>query len=99
MTNHTPGPWKYRQLYADGNIITEGDYWEIFTYEYDVAAFFSRGAPIRKEADARLIAAAPELLEALRNAIEYFEGDYMRPDWLDAAEHAVARAMRGEMSK
>lgn len=77
---HTPGPWDYRQLHIDGNIITKGDYWEIFTPKYDVAAFISRGAPIRKEADARLIAAAPELLDALRFLLAPYEGAWLGDD-------------------
>lgn len=64
---HTPGPWKLLEVGglghlcpADGNgisiltVVTEGD--------VDFAAVY-------EDADARLIAAAPELLEALQNLL------------------------------
>lgn len=63
---HTPGPWTAQILHADGVIIIRGDRYEIATPEYDVCAFLGRSAPIRKKADAFLIATAPELLEACR---------------------------------
>jgi hypothetical protein len=61
---HTPGPWKAQKLESDGLVIRK-DGWEVSTAAFDVCANIQYGAPIRNEADARLIAAAPELLEAL----------------------------------
>ena len=65
-TQHTPGPWEvseYRPPYDDmggdysiGYTDADGVFWEIATLEP------WRGS---RHADARLIAAAPELLEAL----------------------------------
>jgi hypothetical protein len=52
---HTPGPWRLREL-ADDTLAVYG------AGEYDII-FPKRGAP--KDANARLIAAAPELLAAL----------------------------------
>jgi hypothetical protein len=53
---HTPEPWEAVLLQADGVVIRrEG--WELRTDDYDVACAIERGAPIRKEADARRIAA------------------------------------------
>ena len=61
-TQHTPGPWSY--LAGDGlawrpsvQRATEGGF---------VVVGLSRN---REEADAKLIAAAPELLEALKDAL------------------------------
>ena len=65
---YTRGPWNAQRLQADGTVIKTGG-WEITTPAYDVVANIERGAPIRKQTDARLIAAAPELLEALRKAV------------------------------
>ena len=63
-TEHTPGPWEARRQLADGYLIKK-EGWEIRTDAYDVATWIEHGAPIRKEADARLMAAAPEMFAAL----------------------------------
>ena len=61
MSKHTPGPWGVREAREmegmDFDIVTDGP-------EYAVASLYCHmGESV--EADARLIAAAPELLEAL----------------------------------
>lgn len=66
MTNHTPGPWKITKTTHKGefvNVLTAGEAMEHL--------FYMEVAPGQKkaEANARLIAAAPELLETL----EYLE--------------------------
>lgn len=72
MSKHTPGPWEAIFLHMDScNLDRHG--WEIFTPDYGVAAWIERGAPIRKEADAHLIAAAPDLLLALQSACNAIE--------------------------
>ena len=72
MSKHTKGKWEAQLLKADGVVIKK-DAWEIRTPEYDVATEIPQSAPIRREADARLISAAPELLEALIDAKEHLE--------------------------
>lgn len=62
-SKHTPGPWAYdpaelRIYYADGDVEPTVAY-----VEYD------NSSEAQAEADARLIAAAPELLAALKDAI------------------------------
>ena len=42
--------------------------------------------------NAHIITAAPELLKELKEAVEYFEADYDRPDWFDGAMKAIAKA-------
>ena len=74
MAEHTPGPWKVSELFADGEIIRVFRTYEVVTPEYDVCADLPWGGPIRNEADARLIAAAPELLAALEAALASLEG-------------------------
>lgn len=54
----TSGPWRAQQLLPDGFVITK-EGWEIATDGYDVCANILRGAPIRKEADARLTPPVP----------------------------------------
>ena len=59
-TNHTPAPWQY--LIADrGYIITNHD------SSYDIAIVRNVAQRFDNKANARLIATAPELLEALKN--------------------------------
>jgi hypothetical protein len=53
---HTPGPWRLREL-ANDTLAVYGK------GEYDIV-FPKRGGPL--DADARLIAAAPDLLAALK---------------------------------
>ena len=79
---HTPGPWEPRRLLADGYLIKK-EGWEIRTPSYDVATWIERGAPIRKEADARLLAAAPDLLAACEDLIASIAEDWPPPDWDD----------------
>ncbi len=56
---HTPGPWK---------AVRSGAQWEIWAGADAVVALVpcEEGTPDLIEADAHLVAAAPELLEALR---------------------------------
>ena len=61
--SHTPGPWEARRLEPDGFLIRQYG-WEIRTPAWDVATWIEHGGPIRKEEDALVIAAAPDLLEA-----------------------------------
>ena len=92
MSKHTPGPWK----------ITEDDYghehWfggdgegQIFVNGWVNGGCKKHPSEWRKlQADARLIAAAPDLLESLRGFIEHgtcFDAD----DWAKA-KAAIAKA-------
>ena len=74
MANHTPGPWTYH--YNDDDLTHCG---------YVVGPHPHHGRPVvvvasanpdpQLEANARLIAAAPALLEACQAALEYIGGD------------------------
>ena len=55
MAKHTPGPWTYHKL-ADGKFSVV--HWGPLAY-------------LEKEADAALMAAAPDLLEACENALVF----------------------------
>ena len=85
MSQHTEGPW-----IADGA--------QIFTSDTNVAQ--ANGYRIDREtvaANARLIAAAPELLEALEQMVSVFldtEGRHgeSKNDAMDAARAAIAKA-------
>jgi hypothetical protein len=54
--NHTPGPWSYSKCPCGAEVCSQ------FTISVQWSVGF-------EEADARLIAAAPELLEVLRNLV------------------------------
>lgn len=72
MTKHTPGPWT-----ADG----EDSDWEINFNGISIAEVYD-------EADARLIAAAPDMLAAL----EAVEADYIKADLRVIVRAAIAKA-------
>lgn len=73
QARHTPGPWKARKSAietSDGDqpwIVQDAEYLEIASLSYTL------GPEGREEADARLIAAAPELLAALMDLTDIAE--------------------------
>ena len=77
MTTHTPGPWKAEQ---------RGDDWGVWVAHHRVLSI--RQGVIPSAADARLIAAAPELLKALEEMMYYDDGGYRG----DKARAAIAKA-------
>jgi len=73
-TEHTPGPWKYEKWDSlagekHDRFIISVDYKHPFLDKVYIAEIGS--LIIEKEANSKLIAAAPELLEALENIIDY----------------------------
>ena len=66
---HTPGPWDYRKL-------PSGAYIVFHTYDKPTAGF------IYQEPNARLIAAAPEMLEALKVCAAHI-GNMPHPDFVN----------------
>jgi hypothetical protein len=70
MNKYTPGPWKVEGTPRRG--------WDIFSSAKGCYVAFDeplREGAISLEGDARLIAAAPELLEALENLLKVHEGE------------------------
>jgi hypothetical protein len=77
MSKHTPGPWITKECIGG---------WQ---------QFGANGiTPVRThlEDNAHLIAAAPELLEALQAAVEAIEDLGCHPSCTDAANEAIAKA-------
>jgi hypothetical protein len=65
ISEHTPGPWTVHNFGDDS--------WEILTETDSVAEVQDNlDNPGRSEADARLIAAAPALAEALERVLDWF---------------------------
>jgi hypothetical protein len=90
MSKHTPGPWRMRTERS----IDRGTAYGIETCEADWKRTRSVVPPLYiNEADARLIAAAPDMLEALEEVMSCEENEQMR--WAQKARAAIAKA-RGE---
>jgi hypothetical protein len=105
VSGHTPGPWVVRQDSRDRDGL-----WELVGYDIES----EKGCEIvgcegieawkdNAEANARLIAAAPELLAALREALQSLEyvqdkhgekitGGFKRLDDMGRARRAIAKA-------
>lgn len=84
QSKHTPSPWSLEKVGDDFSVVNrehEGDDWDIATVH-------------STEANARLIAAAPELLEALEIMLKYAES-YLAPSdgpIFETARAAIAKA-------
>ena len=86
QVSHTPGPWTLDKPEQRGIGIREGE------DGYIIATVWKDDSGIHS-ADARLIAAAPELLEAAKEALTQIMA--VHPDWSkaqDNLETAIARA-------
>lgn len=84
MSKHSPGPWKLHELTGgvfSGETQVHGRHWSRAGEDEDVAM-----------ADARLIAAAPEMLELLERArymlVQHAPG---QEDWAEEADALVAK--------
>lgn len=82
-TQHTPGPWfvaKETDLQeSDGNVVVSPNGWEIRPDGYQKLG--------DEMADLRLIAAAPDLLEALQSMV-----NHLTDDDYEIARAAIAKA-------
>ena len=89
MSNHTPGPWK-------ANFAISGEVY-IFGGDRNFARVFDEWRDeANQEANARLIAAAPDLLEALEAIMRYPKiSEYVGSELANKADAALAKA-RGE---
>jgi hypothetical protein len=99
MTQHTPGPWKidlttrfdcgysrtsHGIVGADGNLVVA----------FDPSSGEYRDALDPKSADARLISAAPELLEALIQASVALRTGHNSLTAIEKAKAAIAKATK-----
>jgi hypothetical protein len=84
---HTPGPWTY---HADG----EANHYTLMRSDGGwLISFLHNGEQwtLTQEANARLMAAAPEMLEALKN-LENDDGSTMPPSAWKLVQDAIAKA-------
>jgi hypothetical protein len=100
-TKHTPGPWFYTGKHNDCEVRYVGTNREDHYHE-EVATLY-HGEGEEQIANARLIAAAPELLEALKWYVENddtnigMEGNEFWEEGLERGKAAIAKAT-GEQS-
>jgi hypothetical protein len=93
-TKPTPGPWyiKTRQARFDPTVVIEDGVCGPDGEQIKVCGMTLTSSAEAK-ANARLIAAAPEMLEALREIIAVAEGKHLRPIMgIDAVRRAIAKA-------
>ena len=94
MSTHTPGPWEAAGSYvrtkrtASGGGFFVADCWRSWDPANVEFAFDGSEA----DANARLIAAAPDLLESLRMAVKYLKGENMGSVMLPKFDAAIAKA-------
>jgi len=73
-TAHTPGPWEVAYLDHNGQRVVRAEHIEVCTCWHHSVGSIEK----EMEANARLIAAAPEILAALKSAAAAI-GDWSRP--------------------
>lgn len=90
MSAHTPAPW----WVTDSGVRDRGGYIAhtnpVQHYEGQDERYAFEVA--QREADKHLIAAAPELLEALRVLLEAIDGNHVTTGDYNQAHHAIAKA-------
>ena len=106
MNKHTPGPWHWDSDAVKGDTLMRVRY-RVTTIGKTVTQCYYSSADPQSEWDARLIAAAPDLLNALNSLLRHAErvNDVMAEEVgvrfvdtgpLDMARAAIARATGGE---
>ena len=95
MTEHTPGPWRVGNRYTPTGVFTADG--ELVANTHGAQRNFQREEQIQEQnANARLIAAAPELLEVLQEILDATAYDHGGPVSLyKKAEKIIAKA-KGE---
>jgi len=88
---HTPGPWRFAK---DG----DEPYWNVDMPLQDGSSGygFANAMVYTTEEDARLIAAAPDLLKAAKSLVELIEVDYIGFDSIEEWRMAVAAIAKAE---
>ena len=89
--SHTPGPWELRE--GDDEAFGPAIY-SAGAHDMDPLATVSRVSRRDAEADARLIAAAPDLLAALEDVVQMYQPAF-DPPFIERARAAIAKA-KGE---
>jgi hypothetical protein len=93
MSKHTPGPWEWDGKVWDYDHFEEAPYLVQAPWTaHDSKTILEGAIRCESEADARLIAAAPELLRALKQMIAWEDGERTEIDAMVNARAIVAKA-------
>lgn len=93
MSKHTPGPWAYDTCYRHGYVVWSSEHECVVDAQDDEGRY---GA-ILSEPNARLIAAAPEMLEALQDLAAY--ADVCELLLMDGGYSGKAQSLRRRVTK
>lgn len=94
MSAHTPGPWEVGNLDRNGQRVVRGEIEVCTCWHHCVGSLEEQ-----MEANARLIAAAPDLLAALAGIIEIGKRDLTNPKYdayFEEARAALKKARGGQ---
>lgn len=100
MSEHTPGPWKWAGNGIESDCIDGPAYGQVMD-AYVTCGQYCYGGKVEidiGEDDARLIAAAPELLEASERVVQWFKDNGQKlpfdsaPDCVRCLDEAIAKA-------
>ena len=93
MSAHTPGPWVSVHTHPNPDVRAKIAYIEGGRHRrpLEIATVYRCDSDAEQEANARLIAAAPELLAVARKALDAWTGDGPPID-LDELRAAIAKA-------
>ena len=94
MSKHTPGPWRVVEDRVPASL-------EVYAGKTAIAECWRRADALTELANARLIAAAPELLASLQIMVDRFidtEGSFgaWENEAIEVARAAIAKATGGE---
>lgn len=96
--SHTPGPWRiseYAQIWpedSDDSIDDKNIVWRIGGANGESVCGTCDGCDAITGADARLIAAAPELLSALEAVVAAYDSAFTSPNFRPPPHEVMARA-------
>ncbi len=88
-TKHTPAPWEIKGSIKDGDFWINGE-----SHNYDTVIVANPDF-IVSEANARLISAAPALLECLIMSLDYDMTEVEIAHWEQKARSAISKATGG----
>lgn len=99
MTKHTAGPWKVTHGHGDKNRLVTNSYNVLIADVYSDSPE-DLGLPQKFEypANARLIAAAPALLEVVKHVLAMSDDAYLtgHPEWYEIVKEAAAALAQAE---
>jgi hypothetical protein len=93
---HTPGPWWFSEVENGNYQIGQGDSALATTIPIWNGLQITERKPDEDKANAHLIAAAPELLEALEDAIDKLNDADMHEGFVARALDVIAKARGGK---